>query len=83
MHPWAMVNIRVFIDILILGLRTHSPFYIMQYFFSKDFFSTGSVYFLKVIFTEVVIYKKDSLSDFINLNCSPLHCAYKGNEEAD
>lgn len=81
MHPWAMVRV-LFIDILILGLRIHFPFYIMQCFFSKDFFPLV-VFFLKVIFTEVVIYAKVSLSDFINLNCSPLHCAYKGNEEAD
>lgn len=74
-----MVSVRVFIDILTLGLRRHIPFYIKQCFFSKDFFFTGDVFFLKVIFTEVAIYAKDSLSDFINLNCFPLHCAYKEN----
>lgn len=82
MHPWAMVSVRVFVDILISGLRIHFPFYIMQCFFPKDFF-TGAVFFLKVTFTKVVIYAKDSFSDFINLNCFPLYCAYKGNEEAD
>ena len=69
-------------DILILGLRIHLPFYIMQCFFSKEIL-TCAIFFLKVTFTEAVIDAKESLSDFIHLNYSPLHCAHKGNEEAD
>lgn len=73
----VITNEAVFMDMLILGLRINLLFNIMQRSFSTEVF-THAIFLLKVTFTEIAVYAKESL-----LNYSPLHCAYKGNEEAD